>query len=93
MNSAQQAAQVLRADCGMHMSITVNFICEETGQRGKVDYQFGINKRPTKTQVDEAIVACLAQVQEAVDGKPVRMTSMGDFGLATPKDFDWKMGG
>ena len=87
----------MRDSLGIHFSITVNFSqwSEERDQFqhiGSADFQFGVNKLPTKEEADAAIETCLNQARQATGDPDLRITTMEDFGFASPRDFDWVMG-
>lgn len=84
---------------GIQISANINFSTyndEEDSfvHAGSLQYSWGINQLPTKEEADKAIEESLQQVADMlqISRYDIRLTSLEDFGIASPANFEWKMG-
>lgn len=81
----------MRDEIQVTMSMKVNLISEDAdGQMGAVDYGFGVNKVPTKKEMDEAIKGAIAMFNEQLGVTDSRLVQLEDFGIASPKNMLWE---
>lgn len=63
---------------------------EEGGQMGSVNYQFGVNKVPTKAEMDAAIKESIDMFNKQLNVTDTRLVTMEDFGFASPRNLIWQ---
>jgi hypothetical protein len=84
---------------GIQISAAINFSVYNDDEdkfihTGSLQYSWGINKLPTKEETDKVIEESLQQVADMLEisRDDIRITTLGDFGIASPANFEWKMG-
>lgn len=80
----------MKDDLQVHLTATCNVISDETGKQGAVTYQFGVNKVPTKVEMDEVVKDCIRQFNEAAGSKDARLVTLEDFGFASTQNMEWQ---
>lgn len=75
----------------LSLSMKINLISEDAeNQMGSVNYQFGVNKVPTKTEIDAAVKEAIDMFNKQLNVTDTRLVTMEDFGYASPHNMIWR---
>lgn len=79
----------MRDDLGLHLELKANLISDAKGASGCVTFQFGVNKVPSRHDIDNALADAIDQFNKAAGTTDARLTTMRDFGFAESRSLSW----
>ena len=79
----------MREELGVMVSFKANLISPSTGQQGAIEGDFGVNTIPTREAVIAMVENAINVFNEALGVDDTRVTDMGDFGFAQPRNSAW----
>lgn len=83
----------IRNELGVMLTAKFNLVSDSAndgeGQRGAVESDFGVNRVPTVEEVEKALQEAIEAFNNALGVSDTRLVTMGDFGIAEPRDMIW----
>lgn len=79
----------IKDDLGLHLELKANLTSDQKGVTGCVTFQFGVNKLPTRDDVNDALKRSIQQFNEMAGCDDARLTTLSDFGFADVPSMGW----